>query len=170
MTLNDAVAALKAHARQLEAVQVIAAAISDVSAIEQLTDEAEQRRVARQAEVNAAHARLVDAEGALKAAQEKVLASNAKAVALIEDAKLKAASIIEAAKADAVSEAEKAAANATANLKRLTADVDKTHGQLTQMLASLDDLNASFTAKSAELTEVEKRIAAAKALMSGFVG
>jgi chromosome segregation ATPase len=170
MTLNDAVAALKAHARQLEAVQTIAAAISDVSAIDQLTDEAEQRRVARQAEVDAAHARLVDIEGALKAAQAKVLAANAQSVAIIEDAKLKAVSIVEKAKADAVSAAETAATNATANLKRINADVDRTQNQLTQMLASLDEVNASHAAKAVELAEVEKRIASAKALMAGFVG
>jgi hypothetical protein len=38
------------------------------------------------------------------------------------------------------------------------------------MLAALDDLKASHAAKSAELEEIERRIASAKALMTGFVG
>jgi hypothetical protein len=170
MTLNDAVAALKAHARQLEAVKTIAAAISDVSAIDQLTDEAEQRRVARQAEVDAAHARLVDIEGALTAAQEKVLASNAKAVAIIEDAKLKAVSIVEKAKADAVAAADKAGASARADAEKWGAAANEASRNAGAILNSIDEANGVLSAKKAELADIEDRIGKARALLAGFMG
>ncbi len=170
MTLNDAVAALKAHARQLEAVQTIAAAISDVAAIDQLTDEAEQRRVARQAEVDAAHSRLVDIEGALKAAQAKVLSENARAIAIVEDAKLKAASIVEAAKAGAIAEAEKAGAAARADAKREAAELDSLRQQAKNQKALVESVDAELLAKRAELDDIDDKIAKARALLSKFMG
>lgn len=170
MTLNDAVAALKAHARQLEAVQVIASAIQDVAAIDQLTDEAEQRRVARQLEVDAAHARLVEVENRAKSAQESALAASAKANAILEDAKLKAVSIVEQAKSDALAVTEKATAAAMADLKKVTADVEAGKRETASLLAASDDLTGSINAKRAELAEIEDKIAKARALLAGFMG
>jgi chromosome segregation ATPase len=170
MTLNDAVAALKAHARQLEAVQTIAAAISDVAAIDQLTDEAEQRRVARQAEVDAAAARVGEMEAKLKDAQDKVLSANARANSIIEDAKQKAVSILEKANADAVMAGEQAAATARAEAAKWAAEAAAAMTEAAANRKAAEESFATLAARKAELAAIEDRIAKARELMTGFMG
>jgi chromosome segregation ATPase len=170
MTLNDAVAALKAHARQLEAVQVIAAAIQDVAAIDQLTDEAEQRRVARQLEVDAAHARLIEVEKRAATVEESIKAAQQRASDILAKAQSSAVEIAAKAKEDAVSAAEKASAEATKTLKGLNADVEKAKADLASLLTASNDMNASLAAKAKELAEIEDKIAKARAIVAGVMG
>jgi hypothetical protein len=170
MTLNDAVAALKAHARQLEAVQVIASAISDVAAIDQLTDEAEQRRAKRQAEVDAAGVRLGEVEAKIALAETALGVAKAKASEIVETAKAKAASLVEAAKADAVAAAEKAGAAARADAEKWGAAANEASKNAGAMLNAVAEANDVLAAKKAELADIEDRIAKARALLAGFMG
>lgn len=58
MTLDEAVSTVARFSKMFEAVQVLAGAVTDVSKIDNLTQEAEQRRAARSAEAIAAETRL----------------------------------------------------------------------------------------------------------------
>jgi chromosome segregation ATPase len=169
MTLDEAVSALKAHSRQLLAVQTIAGAITDVSVINQLRQEAESRRDAMFREVEAAGAKLAEMNGGLKDAQEKVAASTARAASLIADAEGKARAIIEKAQADASVAAEDAITVAKATLQKLTDDAEAMRRASKDMATEKAAIESEIASARAELAEIDAKLDEARGTLSKLV-
>lgn len=169
MTLDEAIAAMKLHARQLEAVQTIASAISKAKDIDNLTQEAEQRRVARQKEVDAASAVLEKTRAEIAAGEKQLFSLKEKAKQIVEAAEAKASK--KTAEADSAYNLilDRARTEAAAILQPVKDAADakrKEHDDLSVMANALD---AQIASKSAELDKINAQIEKARDLLKRFI-
>lgn len=169
MKLDEAISTVARLAKQYEAVLVLAAEIDNVKKIEQLTQEAEQRRAARQKDADDAEASVKDA---LKRYEDaKAAASKAKdeAQLLINDARANAEKVVADAKAEAarvVSEALTRASEVStiAASEKVVADA-----KIKSLEEEAAALNAKIADSANELANIEKQLTKARALFKGFM-
>lgn len=169
MTLEEAITALQVHARQHEAIQTIAGAIKDVASIKQLTDEAEQVRAQRQADADVALARLNDLKAQAADAGKDVQVARSKAIEIVNAANERARSIKSAADVEASKIIAAAQKNALSAASDANAQLDALNRQVASTQANLTQLTDSHAAKTAELAELEDKIAKARAIVSGLL-
>lgn len=169
MKLDEAVSTVARFAKMFEAVQVLASEIDKVKKIDQLTQEAEQRRAARQKDADDIEAAVVDAKKRLQEAlasynhakDEAQMAQNdarASADKLIADAKAEAARIV----SEAITRASEVSTIAAS--EKVVAEAK---------VKSLEDEAAALNAKIAdsanELANISKQIDKARTLFKGFM-
>lgn len=168
MTLDDAITALQVHARQLEAVQTIAAAIKDKSSLDQLVGEANVRLSAVNDEVSKATARLDSIRGEVDAASARIADLKAKGERIIDDAKRVADGL--RADGQAAHDAIVAQAEADASAKLIPLkDAIKSAQEVFESLSERNrELQAMNVAKAALVDELEAKAAKLRDFIKGL--
>ena len=166
ISLADALVAIKVHARQMEAYQVISDAIADVGKIDQLRDEAEAALAAKKDEIGSAQGTLAQVLGQIQAANTEVVkaaqraqdaeaSANGEANKIISDARDAADAIIQAANADAA---------------KIAASTKDAESYLSGILAKIEAAGKELAETSLAHSDLLQKIADAKDVIAKMMG
>lgn len=166
MSLDEAVRAIQVHARQIEAVQTVAAAIDDVAKLDALRFEAEARAKDATDRATEAQSAALVAGKMLDEVNAAVVAASGRADALMDEARQAANGVTARARADAdkiIADA-KAAAASIANESAIAREA------LASLKAAGEKAQAAFEAMKsdqiAELESITAKIAAAREVIA----
>jgi chromosome segregation ATPase len=162
MTLPEAITALQVHARQQEAVQVVAGAVRDIQSLDQMRSEIERRRAE-------AEAKLAEVQSAIKAGQdtlEKLAGAAAEAHAegdkIIAAARKQGDDIKSEARAHAEQIAASAARQHEIEQEKRRAQIEILDNQIRDANARHEELKARHADLKANVEDIEARAQAAR--------
>lgn len=170
MTLEEAVATVARFAKMFEAVQALAGAIDNVSKLDQLTQEAEQRRVDRQKQVDEAEKALAMTNDAVEQATKELKAKKVSIQAATEKARFDADTILNDAKQRAAAVVAEAADRAAQMISSAQETREKYLAEANEAAKAVNSAEAEVADKQKELAVINGQIERARSLLKGFMG
>lgn len=166
MSLPDAIAAIKVHARQMTAYQVIADAIDDVAKIDAMRSAASVAVAEENTRLGKVKDAVADAEAQIVDSKKRLQQDEAQGQAIIAKANAEAKDIITLANRDA----EKIKASASADADRVGALVMNAQRQLETLNDAIAKAASTVTDREDELAAMEAKITAAKEQIAKMLG
>lgn len=168
--IKDAANHIQSHAQGLEAIITLAAFVVDISTLEQLATEAENRKATAQAELDAAKAETDKAKDAAAKAKEKIKEAEDRAAEIVGNAHAEAGNIIGKANGDAKATAAKAEAAAAQRKVEADGEVQAAKAALALVNADIATARETLAELEAQTAEVTKRADDARAYLAKLAG